>query len=239
LTTHFPQPYGQASRRTLRRRKEAGMQVSSSWRTASLVAGALLIGSLIGPPLAHAASAALIRIEGAHSTNVAAVSKSGRLSVNAGLTTTPSGQVEVAPASPAKTVVVTTGNNSLGCAAGGFYTVPAGKALIVTGVNFDLDAVSPNVEGTGLVVLAGPVAHPCKSLVGVADAPIGTDFETVDQVYPSGVPVPAGDALALTPAVNDDGIATIYGYLVPAAAVPHNALQNSGSARRAGVNPRH
>jgi hypothetical protein len=74
----------------LRRRKEAVMHVSSTWRTASLVTGALLIGSLIGPPLAQSASSALVRIEGAGSAHVASVSKSGRLSVDAGLTTTPS-----------------------------------------------------------------------------------------------------------------------------------------------------
>ena len=213
------------------------MQVSISWRTASLVAGALLIGSLIGPPLAQAASAALVRIEGANSTHVAAVSKSGRLSVNAGLATTPAGQVKVALASPANAVVVTTG--SVTCSAGGVYKVPAGKALIITSVNFVLDAVNPTIEGTGLVLLAGPSAHPCTSTVAVAYAPVHTDFASVDQVYPSGIPIPAGDALGLTPGANDGGLATIYGYLVPAAAVPHNALRNAAPAHLAGVNPRH
>jgi hypothetical protein len=213
------------------------MQVSSSWRTVSLVAGALLIGSLVGPPLAQAASAALVRIEGANSTHVAAVSKSGRLSVNAGLTTTPAGQVEVTLTSPANTVIVTT--QSLTCAARGVYTVPAGKALIITSVNFVLDAVTPSAEGTGLVLLAGPVAHPCKSFVAAAYAPVGTDFQSVDQVYPAGIPIPAGDALGLTAGANDAGIANIYGYLVPAAAVPHNALQHAAPAHLLGVKPRH
>jgi hypothetical protein len=213
------------------------MQVSSSWRTASLVAGALLAGSLIGPPLAHAASAALVRIEGANSTHVAAVSKSGRLSVDAGLATTPAGQVKVALASPANAVDVITQGPT--CAAGGFYTVPAGKALIITSVNFILDATSPSVEGVGLVLGAGPAAHPCKSSVAAAYAPVGTDFQSVDQVYPSGIPVPAGDALALIVGANGGGIADIYGYLVPAAAVPHNALQNAASAGLAGFKPRH
>jgi hypothetical protein len=213
------------------------MQVSSRWRTASLVAGALLIGSLIGPPLAQAASAALVRIEGANSTHVAAVSKSGQLSVNAGLTTTPAGQVKVAPASPADAVVVTT--TALTCSAGGVYKIPAGKALIITSVNFDLDATFPTTEGTGLIVAAGPAAHPCTSTVASAYAPVGTDFASVDQAYPSGIPIPAGDALVLTAGVNDEGLATIYGYLVPAAAVPHNALQNAAPVSLAGIKPRH
>jgi hypothetical protein len=213
------------------------MQVSSSWRTASLVAGALLIGSIIGSPLARAASAALVRIEGANSTHVAAVSKSGRLSVDAGVTTTPAGQVEVAPASPANAVAVLTQGPT--CAMGGVYTVPAGKALIITSVNFTLDAVSPGVEGTGLIVSAGPVANPCKSSVAAAFAPVGTDFQSVDQVYPSGIPVPAGDALGLLNGVNDAGLAAIYGYLVPAAAVPRNALRNAAAPGLTGVKPRH
>jgi hypothetical protein len=199
------------------------------------MAAALLAGSLVGPPLARAASAALVRIEGANSTHVATVSKSGQLSVDAGLTTTRAGQVEVAPASPANTVVVTA--QTVQCGAGGIYKVPPGKALIITSVNFDLNAVSPKVEGTGLILLAGPVAHPCKSTVATAFAPVGTDFSSVDQVYPSGIPIPAGDALGLTAAVNDAGLASIYGYLVPAAAVPRNALQNVTSAGLPGVKP--
>jgi len=167
---------------------------------------------------------------------VAAVSKSGQLSVNAGLPTTPAGQVKVAPASPADTVVVTT--TSLTCSAGGVYKVPAGKALIITSVNFDLDAVSPSAEGTGLLVTAGPSAHPCASTIASAFAPVGTDFASADQVYPSGIPIPAGDALGLAAGVNDSGLATIYGYLVPATAVPHNALQNATPARLPGVKSR-
>src|SRR5215467_5968059 len=85
-------------------RKGAGMQVSSRWRTGALMAGALLVGSVIGSPLAQAVSASLVQIEGGHSTNVAAVSSTGKLSVNAGLTTTPDRQVKTALASPEDSV---------------------------------------------------------------------------------------------------------------------------------------
>ncbi len=122
--------------------------------------------------------------------DVAAVSGSSRLSVDAGLTTTPAGQVEVAPASPANAVVVTTTSLS-----------------------------------------------PCTSTVASAFAPVGTDFGSVDQVYPSGIPVPAGDALGLEAGVNDGGLATIYGYLVPAA-VPASALRNVAPADLARIKPR-
>ena len=126
---------------------------------------------------------------------------------------------------------------------GGVYKVPAGKALIITSVNFVLDAVSPTTEGTGLILIAGPSAHPCKPTVSrtvaSAFAPTGTDFASVDQVYPSGIPIPGGDALGLAAGVNDAGLATIYGYLVPAAAVPHNALQHVAPGDLAEVKPPH
>src|SRR5262249_22220094 len=94
--TCFSHILGTKARRTLRR---LGMKLSSRWRTASLVAGALFIGSVIGTPLAQAVSAGLVRIEGGHNANLAAVSKTGQLSVNAGLATTAAGQVKTTLAS--------------------------------------------------------------------------------------------------------------------------------------------
>ena len=55
------------------------MQITNRWRTAALVAGALLCGSVIGPPLAQAASAGLVRLEGGGSSHLAKVSSSGQL----------------------------------------------------------------------------------------------------------------------------------------------------------------
>jgi hypothetical protein len=194
------------------------MQVSSKWRTASLVAGALLTGSVIGPPLVQAASAGLVRIEGSRSTNVAVVSRKGQLSVNAGLTTTAAGQLTVAPASPLNIVVATGG---LFCAAGGFYAPPKGKALIITGADFILESSAPGAHQQLLEV--GPRATPCQSFAAAAAA---TDsLATQNQVFDPGIPVPAGDAVGLEGS-NEDGIIGIYGYLVPASAVPRDALKN-------------
>ena len=67
------------------------MNVSSNWRTAALIAGALLVGSMVGPAVAQAAATALVKIEGASGSHVANVSSSGRLSVDAGLSMTKAG----------------------------------------------------------------------------------------------------------------------------------------------------
>jgi hypothetical protein len=207
------------------------MQVSGHWRTASLVAVGLLIGTAIGPPLAQAAGTALVRIEGGHTTNLAAVSKSGELSVNPGLATTPTGQVKVAVASPSDSVVFF-GLQS--CASGGIYTIPAGKALIVTGATF-IDNAQNLGNVHALELAAGTPANPCKS--GLAEAAASTQLASQNQTFNPGIPVPAGDAIGLI-TDNDTGGAYVYGYLVPAAAVPLNALRNLRAAGLPAVKPR-
>jgi hypothetical protein len=58
------------------------LELKDRWRTVALVAGSLLAGSLIGPPLVQAATASLVTIQGAKSTNQAKVSSTGELSVS-------------------------------------------------------------------------------------------------------------------------------------------------------------
>jgi hypothetical protein len=204
------------------------MQVANRWRTAALVAGALLCGSVIGPPLAQAASAGLIRLEGGGSKHVAKVSSSGRLSVNAGLPVTSDGQLSVAGASPDSVVMQIFAPS---CAAGGVYQVPAGKALIITAVNFYSISVDAS-QAHQLVLEAGPAAKPCTSplAAGIATA----DEASENEVFPSGIPVPAGDVLGMDQ-FNEGGKAQIYGYLVPASAVPPNALANLPASARGGL----
>ncbi|SRR5579871_3092366 len=187
------------------------MQVSGRWRIAALVTGALIVGSAFGPPLARAASASLIRLEGGDSTHVAKVSKSGRLSVNTGLPVTSAGEVAVAPASPRSLVTIPPTGAS--CAAGGIYTVPAGMTLIITSVEFT--AAVSTATGTYLGQLEdGPTATPCRNLIAMdfgAQQPVSSQNE----VFPSGIAVPAGDSIGLT---DNTGIvsAFIYGYLARA-----------------------
>jgi len=201
------------------------MQVSSGWRTATLVAGALLIGSVIGAPLAQAVSASLVRIEGGRTANLAAVSKSGQLSVNAGLATTAAGQLESALASPAQTVTVFA---VMTCVIGRFYTIPAGKALIITGVTFNVFAANSNASHE-LSLEAGPPASPCTHLLAFASAPGSEQTVTQNQQFSPGIAVPAGDALGMAQN-NDAGTAIVYGYLVPASAVPPGILKHTRAA---------
>ena len=58
------------------------MQLTDTWRTAALVATALLAGSIIGPPLVQAATTGIVTIQGSGSSHRAKVSSTGQLSVN-------------------------------------------------------------------------------------------------------------------------------------------------------------
>jgi hypothetical protein len=186
------------------------------WRTATLVTAALVAGAIVGPPLAQAAAAAtgLVRIEGGGSTHIATVSKSGQLSVDIGLATTPTGQLQIAEASP-KAVVTAISKPT--CSASGFHAPPPGKALIITAVNFYSSATSSGLAQ--LALYEGPKASPCggQSYVGLVAGVTQDGDVSQNQVFPSGIVVPAGDALGLAQ-LNDSGAVQIYGYLVPASA---------------------
>ena len=112
------------------------------------------------------------------------------------------------------------------CAANGFYKVPAGKALIITTLNFyDFNVGAGHNE---LDLLAGPAATPCTKFLA-AGVENSADVSE-NQVFQPGIAVPAGDALGML-AVNDDGSVHMYGYLVPAAAVPATALDSLPKVR--------
>jgi hypothetical protein len=189
---------------------------ATRWRTVALVAAALLAGSIIGPPLAQAASVGIVTIEGSGSTNRAAVSGAG--------------QVYTAPADPGKAVTVFSfaGSGGAGCAAGGIYTIPAGQALIVTGVDFYNFATTASFHE--LVLEAGPAATPCAHILAAGVGPGSEDGVSQNQAFSPGIAVPAGDAVGLNQ-FNDSGSVDLYGYLVPAADVPPGALSHlSGAA---------
>jgi hypothetical protein len=192
------------------------MQIPHRWRTAAMVAGALVIGSIVGPPLAQAAATAtgLVRIQGGGSTAVAKVSKSGQLSVSTGLATTPTGQLQIAEASP-KSVVSIYGQPS--CGVGGIYTAPAGQALVITSINFYNWTVSPGAHQ--LVLYEGTNVKPCGDIgsTGIVSASVSDYDSSQNQVFPSGIIVPPGDTLGLYN-FNDQGDVEIYGYLIPASA---------------------
>jgi hypothetical protein len=123
------------------------------------------------------------------------------------------------------------------CSANGFYTIPAGKALIITGINFYNIATGSGPSEIDLT--AGPISTPCQQLLagGLNDSPA----ETQSQTFQPGIPIPAGDSLGAI-GNNQSGSLQVYGYLVPAAAVPANALQHlhgSRAGRAATIEPRH
>jgi hypothetical protein len=207
------------------------MNVSSHWRTAALMAGALLIGTMVGPAVVQAAAAGLVKIEGARGSHEADVSRGGQLSVNAGLTMTKAGQVETAEASPSAYVIALAPPS---CAAGGIYKIPPGKALIITGVDFYLDADSSTPGQLQQDLEVGPSATPCKHIVAAGEAT--TEIVAQQQVFQPGIAVPAGDAVGLVTA-DPSGSAEIYGYLVPASAVPASTDRNLPGAGDAGLKP--
>jgi hypothetical protein len=139
---------------------------------------------------------------------------------------TASNQLQVAPASAAETVETLVRPT---CDAGGAYTVPAGKALIITSVTFYNLAEAARLNELDL--MGGPLSSPCSSFLAAGIA----NGETVSswQGYNPGIPVPAGDSLGMLD-TNDSGSAHVLGYLVPAAAVPANALANLPRAPRNG-----
>lgn len=196
------------------------MNVSSHWRTTALMAGAVLIGTMAGPAVVQAAAAGLVKIEGARGAHVAGVSSSGRLSVNAGLEMTKAGQVEMAEASPSSYVIALGGESC--------------KALIITGVDFYLDDDSSAPGQLQQDLEVGPAATPCKHVVAAGEDT--TEIVAQQQVFQPGIAVPAGDAVGL---VTDDpsGGAEIYGYLVPASAVPAGADGNLPGAHGTGLEP--
>jgi hypothetical protein len=184
------------------------MNATGRWRTVALVSAALFAGSIIGPPLVQAATASLVTIQGSGSTRKAGVTKAG--------------QLQAAEADPGSVVMAFSGAT---CNAGGFYTIPVGKALIITGVNIYNHPASPgSVE---LDLTAGPAASPCGNIItaGISDGDL-----TLNQAFHPGIPVPAGDSLGGL-AFNENGSVQVYGYLVPATDVAAAALRQLPPAR--------
>ncbi|MGA8248516.1 MAG: hypothetical protein WB797_16540, partial [Nocardioides sp.] len=174
------------------------------------VSAALLVGATMGPTVAQAAVSGLVRIQGGGSHHVAKVTSKGKLSVTDGTAQTKAHQLETTVASPGQAV------NKLGsptCASGGFYKVPAKKALIITGAVFYNHPNGAGDDEQDLFI--GPASTPCTSFVaaGVSNG----EHATLPQAFSPGIPVPAGYALGEA-SLNDSGTVMIYGYLVPASA---------------------
>ena len=198
------------------------MSAKTPWSVAALAAGALLVGTVIGPTVVQAATAGLVRLEGGGSSHLAKVSASGRLSVDAGLSETPANQILAAEASPSSFVTAI----GLATCPTALYKIPRGKAFILTGVDFD-NISADNTNGEQFVIMYGPSASPCT--FDAAAAGSSALLETENQVFQPGIAIPAGDAIGIS-GQNDMGAAQIYGYLVPASSVPKKAF-TAGTGR--------
>jgi hypothetical protein len=145
------------------------MELKDRWRTVALVAGSLLAGSLIGPPLVQAATASLVTIQGAKSTNQAKVSSTGELSVNPNLTQTAARQLlatEVAPSSfyqPGMINLPTTPTFAP------VATPPSGTALVLTYLHTDIGADPTPGQGNDVIYIIGNAA--CTARVGTFEWP--------------------------------------------------------------------
>lgn len=192
------------------------MAYKKPWRVAGLLALGILVGYVVGPPIVQAASS-LVTIQGGGSTHKAKVDASGRLLVNTEASVTKANQLLGTEAAPGNAVV------AFGfptCDAGGFYTIPAGKALIITGVDFYNHASGAGYSEIDLV--AGPTSGPCAFLLA---AGIQTDSDvSQNQSFHPGIPIPAGSSLGML-GLNQNGSAQVYGYLVPASAVPGISME--------------
>jgi hypothetical protein len=193
--------------------------VKDRWTIVALVSAALLVGTALGPAVVDAATASLVRVEGGGSMHVAKVNAAGQLSVTDSTHHTKAGQLQVATAAPGQSVTLFFGPT---CKAGGDYTVPRGKALIITGLTFLNLAANP-ARPSAQVVQIGPAASPCKTTVAVAAS--SSEEESLSQTFDPGIAVPAGDAVG-GQGVNGQGAVALYGYLVPAADVPASAVSS-------------
>lgn len=200
------------------------MAYKKPWRVAGLLALGILVGYVIGPPIVQAATS-LVTIQGGGSTHKAKVNASGQLSVNTEAAVNKAGQLLTGQAAPSnyKSIFML---STTDCTTPGF-TVPAGKALIVSETTFFL---FNNTPGSGVDILLTTGA-PGTCTAFVAAGATSNAVETVNQSYPTGIPIPTGTELHAVSEGDGGGSMFVYGYLVPAGSV---ALQQGKALPRIG-----
>jgi len=153
---------------------------------------------------------------------VTVTSKDGKHSAGV----TPASQEQVAEAAPSTFVRAEV---SGGCS-GIVYAVPAGKALVITNVDYFLRPGGETDRPSQEDLESGPIATPCTAFLDAGMTPAGTAVDSIAQehTFQPGIAIPTGNGLSLL-GDNDDGLAFIYGYLVPASAVPASAAITSGA----------
>jgi hypothetical protein len=105
------------------------------------------------------------------------------------------------------------------------YTPPAGKAVVVTQVTFDLGSGTAGTESYGVLETGG-----CGGVYDYADT--AAAYEAQSHTYPSGLPLPSVGIY------NGTGNAAIFvtftGYLIPAGQVPPAAAMTPKALQKFG-----
>jgi hypothetical protein len=127
---------------------------------------------------------------------------------------------------PANLVRITVSNNGSQCEAAQQYTIPNGKAFVLTSITGYMWCTDCSWTYTGFVVsdaanCVGYMLEPRFASISVASpvTPVAVDFG-------SGVPVAAGKTISVR-SLNNSGYTVLHGYLVPASVVP--AMASAGS----------
>jgi hypothetical protein len=116
-----------------------------------------------------------------------------------------------------------------GCNAG--YTIPGGKALIITTITSFLHNAGVGDDTEGLLMTG--TSGNCSTYVAAATSDTAST-ETVVQNIEPGLAVPAGLTVNGLGS-NNNGSSHVYGYLVPASAVP--AAAKAAAARISASSP--
>jgi hypothetical protein len=158
------------------------------------------------PATAFAVTFTNVAITDPGGVNRAKVSTGGALSVSGTATVaTPSNLVRIS------------GLGILGLCSS-LYTVPAGKALILTSGSIHAHSSAPNDQAHVGIYLTSP-DNPCFDPITEAFGDATTNWVTTPVDYGSGLALPTGTQLAVAGAAGN-GVVELHGYLVPASAVP-------------------
>ena len=170
--------------------------------TGAWIAGGLVAAAMLVPGVSYAA-ATLTQIAGTNGKTIAQVSKAR--------------QLYVAPSDPSAAVTFEAGYasaSSSSCLTLG--TAPAGNALVITDLRYDVSAGDPALD---TVYVSANTGCGAPAVIQLAPTAGNGEFQ-----FPAGLAVPAGSGLSFH-VVNGsgsvDGI-TLYadGYTVPSSAVP-------------------
>jgi hypothetical protein len=158
----------------------------------------LVTAAVVAPTAVYAAASSTVAIGNPNNTTTATVTTQHQL-----LTTT------IAPRD-----VIRTSGAVAGTTCEALYTPPAGKAIVLTSVTFDVGTGTAGAPGYGYLLDA-----PCGTIYDYVDTREAS--ETQSRTYPIGLPMPSVGLFGGSGQVVLR--AYITGYLIPAAQLPATA----------------